>query len=88
MRVGSASVRTTPTCSIACNVAVNPLNPPLTELLGVPLIGKGLVRVEIDDCRPEAGAAAEIDAQLLDDLAVHFRDRHFQHDLVAAEDDD
>ena len=52
MRFGSASVRTTPACSIACNVAVNPLNPPLMELLGVPLIGKGLVLLKLTTAEP------------------------------------
>ena len=52
MRVGSANVRTTPTCSIACNVAVNPLNPPLMELFGVPLIGKGLMVLKLTTAEP------------------------------------
>lgn len=63
---------------MACKVAVRPfLNAPETELAGVPLIGKALVTVEIDHGSTVTDAAAEIDAQLLDNLAVHFRDRVF-----------
>src|SRR5262249_30641752 len=33
-----------------------------------------------------AEAAADVDAQLFDDVALHFSDRHLEHDLIAAGD--
>ena len=44
--------------------------------------------VEVDHGRAVADAAVEIDAELLDDVALHFGDRHLEHHLVAAADGD
>src|SRR5712691_105050 len=43
---------------------------------------------EIDHRGAETDAAVEIDAELLDDVALHLRDGHLEHDLVAAVDGD
>ena len=51
---------------------------------GWPKRGERLGGVEIDHRRADAEAAVEIDAELLDHVALHFRDRHLEHDLVAA----
>ena len=53
-----------------------------------PIDREGIGAVEINNGGPEAGAAAEIDPQLLYDLAVHFSNRHFQQDLVTTQDND
>ena len=65
-----------------------PLEPAANGIARRPIDREGIGGVEIDDGRAVTEAAAEIDPQLLDDLAVHFRDRHFQQDLVATQDND
>ena len=44
--------------------------------------------VEIDDVRAVAQRAGQVDAELLDDVALDFGDGDLEHDLVAAADDD
>src|SRR5262249_40876516 len=50
--------------------------------------GEGVGVVEVDHRGAGAEAAAQIDAELLDDFALHLGDRYLQHDLVAAVDGD
>jgi hypothetical protein len=50
--------------------------------------GERVVVVEVDDRAAETEAAAQIDAELLDQVALDFSDRHLQHDLIAAAHDD
>ncbi len=75
----------TPACSIACNVAVTDLNPPVM-LFAQRLAGgrERIVVVEVDDGGAVVERAGEIDAELLDDVALDFGDGHLEHDLVAA----
>ena len=96
VRLGSASVRTTPALSIARMVACTvgrPLAMP-TALQAVAgdqraaVGGERIAVVEVHDRGAVVHAGAEIDAHLLDDVAPHFRDVDLQHHLVAAADDD
>ena len=50
--------------------------------------GERVVVVEVDDRATETEAAAQIDAELLDQVALDFSDRHLQHDLIAVAHDD
>src|SRR5215510_9363545 len=45
---------------------------------------KRIVDVEVEHRGAEADAAVEVDAELLDEVALHLGDRHLEHDLVAA----
>ena len=45
--------------------------------------GERVLRVEVHHGAAVVEGAAEIDAELLDDVAPHFGDRHLEHDLVA-----
>ena len=95
VRLGSASVRTTPALSMARSVAVTDgsrccRTRPTTALLG-PAAAVGGERVgvaEVHDRRAVVHAGGEVDAQLLDDRARDFGDRDLQHHLVAAADRD
>ena len=97
VRFGSASVRTTPALSIARRVAVTgrqtglieaaPVKP-LPGTSGRTVGGERIAIVENDDRGAVIHAGTEIDAQLLDDVAPHFRDGDLEHHLVAAADDD
>ena len=49
-----------------------------------PKTGKGLTLLKFRTEVPLPIVPGEIDAELLDDVALHFGDGHLQHDLVAA----
>ena len=48
----------------------------------------GLVLLKLTTVLPKPKLPLQIDAELLDDVALDFGDRHLQHDLVAAAHDD
>ena len=86
VRFGSASVRITPARSIARSVAVMLFHVPVVGGVAERLTGGGerILRVEVHHGGAVIEAAAEVDAELLDHVALHFGDRHLEHDLVAS----
>ncbi len=79
----------TPACSIACKVALTDLNPPVMAVAERLAGGRErIVGVEIDHGRAVVQRAGQIDAELLEDVALDFGDDHLEHDLVAAANDD
>ena len=57
------------------------------ETRGWPYHRKRVGVAHVENRLAEIGAAghrSEVDAELLDDVTLHFRDRHLEHDLVAA----
>ena len=84
VRLGSASVRTTPALSIARRVAVTVRQSalvtaddgsPLSETSGRPKAVNGFELLKLHDRGAVVHAGAEIDAHLLDDVAPHFGER-------------
>ena len=90
VRFGSASVRITPARSIARSVVVTDFQVPADGVRrdeGLANHRKRVGVAEVENRLAEIGAAgrrSEVDAELLDDVTLHFRDRHLEHDLVAA----
>ena len=89
VRFGSASVRITPARSMARSVAVTAaVAPPMTTLVltsAWPTTGNGLVLLKLSDAlRRRSALPLKIDAELLDDVALHFGDGDLEHHLVAA----
>ena len=57
---------------------------PLPSTSGWPSAVNGLALLKLSTVLPQLEAAVEIDAELLDDVALHFGDRDLEHHLIAA----